>query len=73
MQSGTLRRGDVVLTGAVFGKVRAMLDERGKSVSEAGTSIPVEIQGLSEVAAAGEVFIALGDERKARKLLFSSG
>lgn len=74
VQSGTLRRGDVVLTGAVFGKVRAMLDERGKSVSEAGTSIPVEIQGLSEVAAAGEVFIALGDERKAREIaLFRQG
>jgi len=74
VQSGTLRRGDVVLTGAVFGKVRAMLDERGKSVNEAGTSIPVEIQGLSEVAAAGEVFIALGDERKAREIaLFRQG
>ncbi len=74
VQSGTLRRGDVVLTGAVFGKIRAMLDERGKSVSEAGTSIPVEIQGLSEVAAAGEVFIALSDERKAREIaLFRQG
>ncbi|WP_300088287.1 translation initiation factor IF-2 [uncultured Nitrosomonas sp.] len=74
VQSGTLRRGDVVLTGAVFGKIRAMLDERGKSVSEAGTSIPVEIQGLSEVAGAGEVFIALDDERKAREVaLFRQG
>lgn len=74
VQSGILRRGDVVLTGAVFGKVRAMLDERGKAVNEAGTSIPVEIQGLSEVAAAGEVFIALEDERKAREIaLFRQG
>lgn len=74
VQSGTLRRGDVVLTGAVFGKIRAMLDERGKPVNEAGTSIPVEIQGLSEVAAAGEVFIALDDERKAREIaLFRQG
>ncbi|MCC6915787.1 translation initiation factor IF-2 [Nitrosomonas sp.] len=74
VQSGTLRRGDVVLTGAVFGKVRAMLDERGKPVNEAGTSIPVEIQGLSEVAGAGEVFIALDDERKAREIaLFRQG
>ncbi len=74
VQSGTLRRGDTVLTGAVFGKVRAMLDERGKSVNEASTSIPVEIQGLSEVAVAGEVFIALGDERKAREIaLFRQG
>jgi translation initiation factor IF-2 len=74
VQSGTLKRGDVVLAGAVFGKVRAMLDERGKSVNEAGTSIPVEIQGLSEVASAGEVFIALEDERKAREIaLFRQG
>jgi len=74
VQSGTLRRGDAVLTGAVFGKIRAMLDERGKSISEASTSIPVEIQGLSEVAVAGEVFIALDDERKAREIaLFRQG
>jgi translation initiation factor IF-2 len=74
VQSGTLKRGDVVLAGAVFGKVRAMLDERGKAVNEAGTSIPVEIQGLSEVASAGEVFIALEDERKAREIaLFRQG
>lgn len=74
VQAGTLRRGDVVLTGAVFGKIRAMLNERGKSISEASTSIPVEIQGLSEVAAAGEVFIALDDERKAREIaLFRQG
>lgn len=74
VQSGTLRRGDAVLAGAVFGKVRAMLDERGKAVNEAGTSIPVEIQGLSEVATAGEVFMALEDERKAREIaLFRQG
>lgn len=74
VQSGTLRRGDVVLAGAVFGKIRAMLDERGRAVNEASTSIPVEIQGLSEVAAAGEVFIALEDERKAREIaLFRQG
>ena len=74
VQSGTLRRGDAVLTGAVFGKIRAMLNERGKSISEASTSIPVEIQGLSEVAVAGEVFIALDDERKAREIaLFRQG
>ncbi|BBL35831.1 translation initiation factor IF-2 [Nitrosomonas stercoris] len=74
VQSGTLRHGDVVLTGAVFGKIRAMLDERGKSVKTASTSIPVEIQGLSEVAEAGEVFIALDNERKAREIaLFRQG
>ena len=74
VQSGTLKRGDMVLAGAVFGKVRAMLDERGKAVNEAGTSIPVEIQGLSEVATAGEVFITLEDERKVREIaLFRQG
>ncbi len=74
VQSGTLKRGDVLLTGAVFGRVRAMLDEKGNSVEEAGTSIPVEIQGLSEVAVAGETIIALDDERKAREIaLFRQG
>ena len=74
VQSGTLKRGDVLLTGAVFGRVRAMLDEKGTSVEEAGTSIPVEIQGLSEVAVAGEAVIALDDERKAREIaLFRQG
>ncbi len=74
VQSGILTRGDVVLTGAVFGRVRAMQDELGKPTKDAGTSIPVEIQGLSEVATAGEVFIVLDDERKAREIaLFRQG
>ncbi|MCO6428813.1 translation initiation factor IF-2 [Nitrosomonas communis] len=74
VQSGTLKRGDVLLTGAVFGRVRAMLDEKGNSVEQAGTSIPVEIQGLSEVPDAGETVIALEDERKAREIaLFRQG
>lgn len=74
VQSGTLKKGDVILAGAVFGKVRAMFDENGKPVSQAGTSIPVEIQGLSEVPEAGEVVIALDDERKAREIaLFRQG
>ncbi|SDY63723.1 translation initiation factor IF-2 [Nitrosomonas sp. Nm33] len=74
VQSGTLKRGDVLLTGAVFGRVRAMLDEKGNSIEEAGTSIPVEIQGLSDVPAAGETVIALDDERKAREIaLFRQG
>lgn len=74
VQSGMLKRGDVVLSGAVFGRVRAMQDELGKPAKEAGTSIPVEIQGLSEVATAGEVFIVLDDERKAREIaLFRQG
>ena len=74
VQSGTLRRGDIVLAGSSFGRVRAMLDESGSAVHEAGPSIPVEIQGLSDVPAAGEEVMALGDERKAREIaLFRQG
>lgn len=74
VQSGTLRQGDMLLAGAVFGRVRAMLDENGVSVKEAGPSIPVEIQGLSEVPQAGEDVIAISDERKAREIaLFRQG
>jgi len=74
VQSGTLRRGDVVLAGAVFGRVRAMLDENGRPVTEAGPSIPVELQGLSDVPNAGDEMIVLGDERKAREIaLFRQG
>jgi len=74
VQSGTLHRGDIVLAGAVYGRVRAMLDENGKPVQSAGPSIPVEIQGLSEVPAAGEDMIVLTDERKAREIaLFRQG
>ncbi len=74
VQSGTLKRGDVVLAGAVFGRVRAMLDENGKSVDSAGPSIPVEIQGMSDVPAAGADVLVLGDERKAREIaLFRQG
>jgi translation initiation factor IF-2 len=68
VQSGTLKRGDVVLAGACFGRVRAMLDENGKPIQEAGPSIPVEIVGLSDVPAAGDELIVLGDERKAREI-----
>ncbi|QDQ27374.1 translation initiation factor IF-2 [Chitinimonas arctica] len=74
VQSGTLRKGDVVLAGGVFGKVRAMLDESGKSINEAGPSIPVEILGLSEVPNAGEDAMVLSDEKKAREIaLFRQG
>ena len=74
VQSGTLRRGDVLLAGSVFGRVRAMLDETGHPVEQAGPSIPVEIQGLSDVPLAGEEAVALGDERKAREIaLFRQG
>ena len=74
VHSGTLKRGDIILAGAVFGRVRAMTDENGKPVAEAGPAIPVEIQGLSDVPIAGEDVIALGDERKAREIaLFRQG
>jgi translation initiation factor IF-2 len=68
VQSGTLKRGDVVLAGGAYGRVRAMLDEAGKPISQAGPSIPVEIQGLSEVPPAGEEVVAIADERKAREI-----
>jgi translation initiation factor IF-2 len=72
--SGTLRRGDVLLAGAVFGRVRAMIDENGKSVDSAGPSIPVEIQGLTDVPAAGDEGMVILDERKAREIaLFRQG
>ena len=68
VQSGTLKRGDVVLAGASYGRVRAMLDEDGKPTNEAGPSIPVEIQGLTEVPQAGDEFMVLADERRAREI-----
>ncbi|OIQ81274.1 translation initiation factor IF-2 [mine drainage metagenome] len=74
VQSGTLKRGDMLLAGSVFGRVRAMLDETGQDVREAGPSIPVEILGLSDVPNAGEETIVLNDERKAREIaLFRQG
>ena len=74
VQSGTLKRGDVMLAGSAFGKVRAMLDEAGRPVNEAGPAIPVEIQGLSDVPGAGEDVLVLPDERKAREIaLFRQG
>jgi translation initiation factor IF-2 len=74
VQSGTLNRGDIILCGAVHGRVRAMLDESGKPLQSAGPSIPVEVQGLSEVPGAGEDMMVLTDERKAREIaLFRQG
>ena len=74
VQSGTLNRGDVVLAGAAYGRVRAMLDENGKPIQSAGPSIPVEIQGLTEVPSAGDEIMSLVDERKAREIaLFRQG
>ncbi|VTU28584.1 translation initiation factor IF-2 [Variovorax sp. PBL-E5] len=68
VQSGTLKTGDVVLAGSTYGRVRAMLDEDGKSIKTAGPSIPVEIQGLTEVPQAGDEFMVMGDERRAREI-----
>jgi len=68
VQTGTLKRGDIVLAGASFGRVRAMMDEDGIATNEAGPSIPVEIQGLTEVPQAGDDFMVLTDERRAREI-----
>ena len=74
VQSGTLKKGDMLLAGTAFGKVRAMLDENGKAIDEAGPSIPVEILGLSDVPNAGEDALVLADEKKAREVaLFRQG
>lgn len=68
VQSGTLKRGDVVLAGSTYGRVRAMLDENGANAASAGPSIPVEIQGLTGVPQAGDEFMVLADERRAREI-----
>ena len=68
VQSGTLKTGDVVLAGQTYGRVRAMLDEAGRTIKSAGPSIPVEIQGLTEVPQAGDEFMVLTDERRAREI-----
>ena len=68
VQSGTLKTGDVVLAGSTFGRVRAMLDENGKAIKTAGPSIPVEIQGLTEVPQAGDEFMVMADEKRAREI-----
>jgi translation initiation factor IF-2 len=74
VQSGTLKRGDVLLAGSVFGRVRAMTDEAGKTVQTAGPSIPVEIQGLQDVPGAGDEALVLAEERRAREIaLFRQG
>ncbi len=68
VRNGTLRVGDMVLTGIEYGRVRGLIDEDGKMVQEAGPSIPVEVLGLSGVAQAGEDVVVLPDERKAREV-----
>ncbi len=74
VKSGTLRKGDILLTGHEYGRVRAMLDEAGKSIDEAGPSIPVVVLGLSGTPNAGDVAIVVAEERKAREIaLFRQG
>ncbi len=68
VQTGTLNVGDAILLGATYGRVRAMLDENGQSVKSAGPSIPVEIQGLAEVPGAGDEFMVMLDEKRAREI-----
>jgi translation initiation factor IF-2 len=74
VQDGTLRQGDMVLVGSNFGRIRAMLDENGKPIKEAGPAIPVEILGLDGTPEAGDELIVLADEKKAREIaLFRQG
>ncbi|MBR7887520.1 translation initiation factor IF-2 [Marinomonas sp. A79] len=68
VQNGTLKKGDIVLAGLQMGRVRALLDETGKAINAAGPSIPVEILGLDGTPEAGEEFIVVADERKAREV-----
>jgi translation initiation factor IF-2 len=68
VQNGTLRQGEMVVAGGFFGKIRAMTDEAGKQVKEAGPSIPVEILGLNGTPNAGDEFFAVADEKKAKEL-----
>ncbi|MFZ1018593.1 MAG: translation initiation factor IF-2, partial [Candidatus Cybelea sp.] len=67
VQNGTLRVGDIVVAGGTFGKVRALIDDKGKQVKKAGPSIPVEVMGLSDVPSAGDVLSVVSDERVARE------
>jgi len=67
VQNGTLRVGDIVVVGGTFGKVRALIDDKGKQVKKAGPSIPVEVMGLSDVPAAGDTLMVVSDERVARE------
>ena len=66
VQKGTLHVGDPIAAGACHGKVRAMMDDKGRRVKEAGPSTPVEILGLSDVPNAGEIFMAMENEKEAR-------
>jgi translation initiation factor IF-2 len=68
VQNGILRRGDLILTGQEYGRVRAMFDENGKQIEAAGPSMPAQVLGLSAVPNAGDEVIAIADERRAREL-----
>ena len=68
VQNGTLKQGDIIIAGTAVGRVRAMVDYRGKPVKTAGPSVPVEITGMAEVPGAGDDFYAVADERMAREL-----
>ena len=68
VQAGTLRVGDAIVTGSAFGRVRAMLDEHGNNVEEAGPSRPVQVLGLSSVPRAGDTFVVAPDDRTARQI-----
>ena len=69
VQNGTLRQGDIIIAGTTVGRVRAMVDDKGARLAEAGPSVPVEITGLNEVPGAGSTFNAVADERLARELV----
>ena len=69
VQNGTLRQGDIIIAGTAVGRVRAMVDDKGNRLNEAGPSVPVEITGLGEVPGAGSIFNAVADERLARELV----
>ncbi|MCR4796715.1 MAG: translation initiation factor IF-2 [Ruminococcus sp.] len=69
VQNGTLRQGDVLIAGTAVGRVRVMTNDKGRTVKEAGPSVPVEITGLAEVPSAGDIFNAVEDERLARELV----
>ena len=69
VQNGTLKKGDIIIAGTAVGRVRVMINDKGERINEAGPSVPVEIDGLSEVPAAGDTFNAVSDERMARELV----
>ena len=68
VQAGTLKQGDIVLAGIHFGRIRAMLDENGQAVKSAGPSIPVEILGLDGTPNAGDPFVVVENEKRAREV-----